>query len=148
MFEQIEWVDLGMDLAGNPVRIQRFGTITVAEHIALADVELSLKKLFDEKGLVSQRELDYRSALEFYRLRAGLSDSFETLSKRLTFTQAQRLYELLQEELAGIPPAEGEDEPTPQLTPTASENNTGKSSGDSATGSPDDSTNIVLVPSG
>jgi len=105
MFEPIEVVNLGLDLAGNKILVQRFGTITVAEHIALADVELSLKKLFDEKGLVSQRELDYRMALEFYRLRAGVSDDFESLSKRLTFTQAQKLGEFLQEELAGIPEA-------------------------------------------
>lgn len=145
MFEPIETVNLGLDLAGNWILVQRFGTITVAEHIALADVELSLKKLFDEKGLVSQRELDYRMALEFYRLRAGVSDDFESLSKRLTFTQAQKLGEFLQEELAGIPEAEGDDEPSPQLD---SGSNTPKSSGGSATGSPGDSTSVVLVPSG
>jgi len=134
MFEPIETVNFGLDLTGNWILVPRYGTITVAEHIALADVELSLKKLFDEKGLVSQRELDYRTALEFYRLRAGVSDNFETLSKRLTFTQAQKLGEFLQEELAGIPDAEVDDESIPQ-SQLASENNIQKSTGDSATGS-------------
>lgn len=145
MFTAIEMVELGRDLQGTAVSVPRLGSITVAEHIALADLELSLKSLFEAKPNLTQREFDYRRGLEFYRARASIEEPFEILANRLTHTQGQRLVELLAEELAGIPPAEGEDDADPQ---SLSGSSTSEPIGDSLTGSPDDSTPVVLVPSG